>query len=205
MANQNGQMDMKDKYIIRGEEQLGLITDPFVLSIINLIEKDSATIEWVAKEMDEKISLVADYMDRMHRAGLLTLVEEEGETRYQKVAASFQMETDAPRGKDIHHHWVFGLLHHLESNLLDLLKVTADFEDYHQELDKLGYGKTMTMLTKVYLTKEEFMEFRDYIVNFFKKYEDKPEGELGDKRPYEIVLDASPELSCLRKLIKDKK
>ena len=197
---------MKKRMEIKTQEQAELISDPICLSIINLMEEDNVSKKYLANHLDEDFSLISKYIDRMYENDMIIKKEKNGEIKYQKSAKNYTLGdwTNHYNG-NAYNHWALGLLHHIESNLTDLLKILPKDEKENDFLEELGYADKTFRLGKFYLNKEEVKEFNNMLSNFIKKHQKRPKGNLGDKRPYEFSILLNPDIPYLKKKIKEKK
>ena len=191
---------------IKNRTQAELISDPICLSIINLMEEDTVTKKYLADNLDEDFSLISKYIDRMYKNDLIKKIEEKDEIKYRKAAQSYTLGdwTNNFNG-NAYDHWALGLLHHIESNITDLLKILPDDKKSKDFLEELGYADKTFRLGKVYLTKEEVKEFNQLLSDFLNKHQKRPSGELGDKRPYEFSVLLNPDLPYIKNQVEDKK
>ena len=157
---------------IKNKRQAELISDPICLSIINLMEEDKVTKKYLADNLDEKYSLINKYIDRLYENNIIKMYKENGETKYQKAAESYTLGdwTNNYNG-NAYNHWALGLLHHIESNLTDLLKILPKNKDEKDLLEELGYADKTFRLGKIYLTKKEVKEFNEILTNFVNKHQ----------------------------------
>lgn len=188
---------MKEQMKIKTSRQAELISDPICLSIINFIEEDAYTIKEIASNLEEDYTIIKKYMKDLSDNELFIKLDEDGETKYKKSAKSYKMGSwDNNFDGHIYNHWVLGLIHHLESNLTDLLKILSK-KDKKAFFEDLGYHDNVFNLSKVYLNPEEVQELQEIINNFVQEHKDKPE-ELEDKRPHEMALILNPDLTFIK-------
>lgn len=197
---------MNEKFIISTQEQAELITDPFTITIIGNLEVDEGmTLKNLATEIDESLSMVEEYLERLCSVGFLVKKRIEGEEQYFKVAHSYSLESLSKDFQgDIHNHWGFGLIHHLEGDFTDLLSLLdektkrGDFKAY---LEGLGYTDLFSSICRAYLTKEDYNELSQMVMEFCKERQKK---EKEGERLYEIFFSITPNLARLRKIIKER-
>ena len=194
--------NMRKSMEITNKEQAELISDPICLSIINLMEDDKVTKKYLANHLDEGYTIISKYIDRMYENNIIKKIENDDEVKYQKRAESYTLGdwTNNYNGS-AYNHWALGLLHHIESNLTDLLKIIPKNKDENDFLEELGYADKTFRLGKFYLSKDEVKEFNDMLTDFIKKHQKRPEGDLGDKRPYEFSILLNPDIPYLKKKI----
>lgn len=196
---------MKKSMEIKTKEQAELISDPICLSIINLMEEDKVTKKYLAENLAEDYTLISKYIDQMCENDLIEKIEENNTVKFKKVAESYTLGdwTDNFNG-NAYNHWALGLLHHIESNLTDLLKILPSGKNSKNFLEKLGYDDKTFRLGKIYLTTEEVNEFNEILTDFILKHQKRPSGEMGDKRPYDFSILLNPDIPYLKKKIKEK-
>lgn len=197
---------MKKSMEIKDQRQAELISDPICLSIINLMEEDKVTKKYISDNLEEEYSLISKYIDRLYENNIIKKFNDDGEIKYQKSAESYTLGdwTDNFNG-NAYNHWALGLLHHIESNLTDLLKILPKNTNEKDLLEELGYANKTFRLGKLYLSKEEVKEFNEMLTNFVKKHQKRPEGDFGEKRPYEFSILLNPDIPYLKKKINKKK
>lgn len=198
--------NMKKSMEIKDQKQAELISDPICLSIINLMEEDKVTKKYISDNLEEEYSLISKYIDRLSENNIIKKFNDDGEIKYQKSAESYTLGdwTDNFNG-NAYNHWALGLLHHIESNLTDLLKILPKNTNEKDLLEELGYANKTFRLGKLYLSKEEVKEFNEMLTNFVKKHQKRPEGDFGEKRPYEFSILLNPDIPYLKKKINKKK
>ena len=198
--------NMKKSMEIKDQKQAELISDPICLSIINLMEEDKVTKKYISDNLEEEYSLISKYIDRLYENNIIKKFNDDGEIKYQKSAESYTLGdwTDNFNG-NAYNHWALGLLHHIESNLTDLLKILPKNTNEKDLLEELGYANKTFRLGKLYLSKEEVKEFNEILTNFVKKHQKRPEGDFGEKRPYEFSILLNPDIPYLKKKINKKK
>ena len=198
--------NMKKSMEIKDQRQAELISDPICLSIINLMEEDKVTKKYISDNLEEEYSLISKYIDRLYENNIIKKFNDDGEIKYQKSAESYTLGdwTDNFNG-NAYNHWALGLLHHIESNLTDLLKILPKNTNEKDLLEELGYANKTFRLGKLYLSKEEVKEFNEMLTNFVKKHQKRPEGDFGEKRPYEFSILLNPDIPYLKKKINKKK
>lgn len=197
---------MEEKFIISSREQADLITDPFTITIIGHLEVDvGMTSQDIATEIHESPSMVKEYLERLCRVGLLEKKEVEGKDEYFKVAHSYTLESlNKDFQGDIHNHWGFGLIHHLEGDFTDLLSLLDEKSkrgDFKSFLEDLGYADLFSSICRAYLTPEDYKRLGQLVLDFCKEHQQK---ESDEESLYEIFFTITPNLPRLRKKIKER-
>lgn len=197
---------MKKNMEIKNESQAELISDPMCLSIINVMEEDKVTKNYISNNLDEGYKIISKYIDRLFENNIIDKFEEDGEIKYQKKAENYTLGdwTNNYNGK-AYNHWALGLLHHIESNLTDLLKILPKNKKEKDLLEELGYADKTFRLGKLYLSKQEVKEFNNVLTDFVKKHQKRPKNDLGEKRPYEFSILLNPDIPYVKKKINEKK
>ena len=192
--------NMKDSMKIETRKQAELISDPICLTIINYIEEEAYTKENIAKNIEEDYTLISQYIDELYKNNILNVIQKDGKKKFHKSAISYKMGSwDNNFDGNIYNHWVLGLIHHLESNLTDLLKILSD-RDKDKFLKDLGYYDNVFNISKVYLDQDEVEELQELINDFIKKHK-KTDEKSDEKRPYEMALILNPDLPFIKKQI----
>lgn len=197
---------MAEVYQITTKEEAELITDPFTITIIgNLEVEEGKSSKDLAAEIHEPLSMVNTYLENLSRVGFLMKREEGGEELYYKVAHSYSLESLSTGFEgDIHNHIGFGLIHHLEGNFADLLSLLderAKREDFCTYLEGLGYEDLHSALLRAYLTREEYEELKELVMEFCEKKTSRGDE---NQRLYEVFFTISPNLAQLRKRINER-
>ncbi|MGM0445904.1 MAG: hypothetical protein ACQEQH_05800, partial [Bacillota bacterium] len=67
---------MKDILYLDKKEQLELIGDPFVHDILDIMNYDIVSREWIIEKLDENPNMINDYLDRLLENDIITKEED---------------------------------------------------------------------------------------------------------------------------------
>jgi len=198
----------KTTYQIKNQEQADLLTDPIGLTILVAMEEGEwVTAKKLAREIDEKPSMVMDYLLRMSEADMVESRQEE-DMMFRKRAQYYslgQVFSSIPENVD--NHWVFGLIQHLSSDFRDLLGLLQGYDNIGDALeDNEYYGRESLFLgiQKLYLTEEDLKDFRQEINDTIKKYRDTSR-KTSETREFEAAFFVKPYLPSIYRIVTDKK
>ncbi|MFO7814268.1 MAG: hypothetical protein R6V14_00780 [Halanaerobiales bacterium] len=199
---------MKDVLVLDRKEQLELIGDPFVHDILDIMNYDKVTRDWIINELEEKPKMINEYIDRLLENDILTLIEKDdsGQEKIRVTAKSIEGKKivfDYLGENDL--HWLHGYINHLENRIVDLYKYLGKLEDPEEKLEKLNYSPIpYASSNKVYMKKEEAEEFikmiSDYLSQDREELRKKSEKE-GTYNLYEYYGYMFPELKKLKEKV----
>src|SRR6056297_1193677 len=177
-------MESENNYRATTTEQTNLLTDPFGLTVLSaLSHKEYLPAEVVAKKSGEELKLIKEYLKFFEQEDMILCREEEGTKKYAKKAEyySFSPELLSIIPEQIQDYIIFGLLHAMQGDYYDLIKLAKKHEDLDSALKKAGYPepeKSLNLLMgKIHIKEEDMDEMTDYIRELFDKYDSVPEGE----------------------------
>jgi len=199
---------MKDVLVLDRKEQLELIGDPFVHDILDIMNYDIVTRDWIINELEEKPKMINDYVDRLLENDLLTVIEtdDDGQEKIRVTAKSVEGKEivfDYLDENDL--HWLHGYINHLENRIVDLYKYLGKLENPEQKLEELNYSPLpYASSNKVYLKKEEAEEFVKMIGDYLSQDREelrKKSEEEGIYNLYEFYGYMFPELKKLKEKV----
>lgn len=162
---------MEDKFHVKNKEQMDVMTDPFAIDIIQLLDnEESVTKEWIASELGENLKIISEYVDMMLATGFLVKDKEKStqdKVYYKKTAKSFDGSELLFKG-ELDRGWISGFINYLENSMIDFFDYINNIEgDRREYLTDNGYSdKLLSDFSKVYLTKEEYEELFSYLRDF---------------------------------------
>jgi len=197
---------MKDILYLDKKEQLELIGDPFVHDILDIMNYDVVSREWIIDKLDENPNMINDYLDRLLENNIITEVDN---SKVRVTAKSIEgKEIVFKYLKDNDLHWLNGYINHLENRIVDLYRYLGQLDDPKSKLEELNYTSDLyASSNKVYLTKEEANELTKMITEFLSQDREKlrEKSENNDKyNLYEFYGYLFPELKNLKEKIEDK-
>lgn len=201
---------MKDVLVLDRKEQLELIGDPFVHDILDIMNYDIVTRDWIINELEEKPKMINEYVDRLLENEILTVIEtdDSGQEKIRVTAKSVEGKEivfDYLDENDL--HWLHGYINHLENRIVDLYKYLGKLENPEEKLEELNYSPLpYASSNKVYLKKEEAEEFVKMISDYLSQDREelrKKSEEEGIYNLYEFYGYMFPELKKLKEKVEN--
>jgi len=197
---------MKDILYLDKKEQLELIGDPFVHDILDIMNYDVVSREWIIDKLDENPNMINDYLDRLLENNIITEVDNSKVRVTAKSIEGKEIVFKYLKENDL--HWLNGYINHLENRIVDLYRFLGQLDDPKAKLEELNYTSDLyASSNKVYLTKEEADELTKMITDFISQDREKlrKKSENNDKyNLYEFYGYLFPELKNLKEKIEDK-
>ncbi len=196
---------MKDILYLDKKEQLELIGDPFVHDILDIMNYDIVSREWIIEKLDENPNMINDYLDRLLENDIIT---KEEDNKVRMSAKSIEGKKIVYKNlKEDDLHWLNGYINHLENRIVDLYRYLGKFDDPEAKLEELNYTPDLyASSNKVYLTKEEADELTKMISDFLRQDREKmrKKSENDDKyNLYEFYAYLFPELKDFKEKIEE--
>ncbi len=170
-------------------EQTNLLTDPFGLTVLSTLEADKyITAEEIAEQSGEELELIEEYLNLFIKEDMIQTKRENDIKKYSKKAEyySFSPELLSMIPDQIQDHIIFGLLHSLQGDYYDLLKLAKEHDNLDQALEKAGYPEPKKSLDlvmgRIYIKEDDIEELEAHIQELFDNYSKIPEGE--DEKDY---------------------
>ena len=172
---------IKKNFKAQSKEQTDLLTDPFgltVLAELDPVEFKSATV--ISKDTKENKKLIKEYLEKMEEHKMVETKNGDEEKLYRKKADyySFSSELLSKLPDNIQDHWIFGLLHALEGDYYDFLKLASKYEDIDKALEVAKYPSAKYSLSlimnRIYIEKENIEKLEKEINEIFEKYSTPP-------------------------------
>mgnify|MGYP006292120023 CR=1 FL=1 len=183
-------MDNEDKITLNKKEQMDILTDPFALEIISAMDPDHIeTKEWIAEEVNEKLSLVSKYVDRMVENGFMVIDDEksnDNRTYYKMAARSIQSSKDLIFSNEMKEFWISGFINYLENSMVDFFNYMSKVEkDKREHLKDKGYhDDILSDFSTIYLSKEEVEEIHNFLKQYILEKADKKREKNEEFKPY---------------------
>ena len=192
-------------------EQTNLLTDPFGLTVLSTLEADKyISAEEIAEESGEELNLIKEYLQLFINEEMIKSKEEDGKLKYAKMSEyySFSPELLSMIPEQIQDHIIFGLLHALQGDYYDLLKLAKEHDNLDQALEKAGYPEPKKSLDlvmgRIYIKEEDMDEMESNIKKVFKKYSEIPEDEdEEDYLAFDLNFFMKPYIASFMKKIQD--
>ena len=130
--------------------------------------------------------------------------------KYSKKAEyySFSPELLSMIPDQIQDHIIFGLLHALQGDYYDLLKLAKEHDNLDQALEKAGYPEPKKSLDlvmgRIYIKEDDIEELEAHIQELFDKYSNIPEGEEEeDYLAFDLNFFMKPYIASFMKKMKE--
>lgn len=197
---------MKDILYLDKKEQLELIGDPFVHDILDIMNYDVVSRDWIINTLDENPNMINDYLDRLIANDIITEIEKNKVRVTAKSIEGKEIVYKYLKENDL--HWLNGYINHLENRIVDFYRFLGQLDDPKAKLEELNYTSELyASSNKVYLTKEEANELTKMISEFLRqdREELRKKSENDDKyNLYEFYGYLFPELKNLKEKIEEK-
>jgi len=181
----------KKKMKISDRKIMELLGDPISMDIIGVIEDETVTIDYIVKKLNEKRSLIENYINEMKKAGIV----EKTENGYRTSAESFEgKELIRSTNKD-NADWIRGFINHMENSLINNLDKLYEKDNLSKEekIEKF-YKHLRISYSGVYLTEEEAEELNEYISDFLSDKDDKERKKSDEHNKYYLYNFFFPEI-----------
>lgn len=181
----------KKKMKITDREIMELLGDPISMDIIGVVEDETVSIDFIVKKLNEKKSLIRNYVKEMVKAGIL----EETENGVRTAADSFEGQELISSTNKNNADWIRGFINHMENSLINNLDNLYDKDDLSEEekYEKF-YKKVKISYSGIYLTEEEAEEFNELIDDFLSDKDDKKRKNNSDYHKYYLYNFFFPEM-----------
>jgi len=192
-------------------EQTNLLTDPFGLTVLSLLEVDEyMSAEDISEKSGEELDLIEEYLELFLEEDMIERKIVDDKEKYTKKAEyySFSPEVLSMIPDKIHDHFIFGLLHAIQGDYYDLLKLSKEYNDLESALEKAGYPEPKKSLDlimgRIFIKEENINDMAEEINNIFKKYKEIPDGEdEEDYLSFDLNFLMKPTMSNFLKNIQD--
>lgn len=194
-------------------EQTNLLTDPFGLTVLSTLEADKyITAKEISEQSGEELELIEEYLKLFLKEDMIQSKRKDDIVTYSKKAEyySFSPELLSMIPDQIQDHIIFGLLHAIQGDYYDLLKLAKEHDNLDQALKKAGYPEPKISLDlvmgRIYIKEEDINDMEDHIQELFEKYSEIPEGEdPNDYLAFDLNFFMKPYIASFMKKIKDGK
>ncbi|MCF8000752.1 MAG: hypothetical protein K9K76_02735 [Halanaerobiales bacterium] len=203
---------MKEEYF-KAEtiEQTNLLTDPFGLTVLSILEEDKyMAAKDISEKSGEELELIEEYLELFLEEDMIERKTVDDKEIYAKKAEyySFSPEVLSMIPDKIHDHFIFGLLHAIQGDYYDLLKLSKEYNDLESALEKAGYPEPKKSLDlimgRIFIKEENINDMAEEINNIFKKYKEIPDGEdEEDYLSFDLNFLMKPTMSNFLKNIQD--
>lgn len=194
-------------------EQTNLLTDPFGLTVLSTLEADKyMTAVDISEKSGEELDLIEEYLKLFLEEDMIKSKEVNNNKKYAKKSEyySFSPELLSMIPEKIQDHLIFGLLHAIQGDYYDLLKLSKEYNDLESALEKAGYPEPKKSLDlimgRIFIKEEDVEEMEEEINNIFKKYKEIPEDEdEEDYLSFDLNFLMKPTMSDFLKNIQNNK
>jgi hypothetical protein len=192
-------------------EQTNLLTDPFGLTVLSILDLDNyMTANDISEMSGEEVNLIEEYLELFLEENMIKAKTIDNSKKYAKKAEyySFSPELLSTIPDKIQDHLIFGLIHAIQGDYYDLLKLAKEYNDLESALGKAGYPepkKSLDLLMgRIFIKKEDIEELEEEINDIFKKYKEVPEDKNEEEYlSFDLNFLMKPTMSNFLKNIKD--
>ncbi len=182
---------MKENMRIEDEETLDLLSDPFTMDILNCLEEEYLTEEEICRLMDEKPSLIANYLSRMVETGLVEKKEDNFRIAARTIYAKDSvLSFNSNRASS----WMAGFVNHMENNLSRQFFLLDQVKEQDRDLSKKLIGEFFIGHSLLYLNDEEIEEFQNMIREFIEDKKSSKRKAETERRKCHLYSFFFPEL-----------
>lgn len=170
---------MERELRIEDEETLDLLSDPYTLDILNVLEDRRMSREDVGKRLGERDTLVSYYLDALTEAGLI--IEDDG--RYQAAARTFNAVDGLLNSCErTATNWIVGFINHMENNICEQFKLLERAKGEGEENSQRYIDQYYISHNQMYLNEGEIEELHELLKNFVREKGERDRVEDGEYR-----------------------
>lgn len=191
---------MKEQIILSTVDEIKAYSDPYRMQILNCLYDiaEPATVKQIADIMGEVPAKVHYHVKKLEKHGLLLLVKTEVingivAKYYEPASKNINIENDKldEAAKKIFKNEVEKAIHqHFNKAEDTFLNTIRRFKDSDNNSKDNILGGTLSLET-IYVTPEEIMEFKNYVVKFMEEHAIKDDSKIS----YEVfntIVNISP-------------
>ena len=181
----------KKKMKISDRKIMELLGDPISMDIIGVLEDETLTIDYIVKKLNEKRSLIENYIKELEKAGIV----EKTENGYRTSADSFEGKELIRSTNEKNADWIRGFINHMENSLINNLDNLDQKEDLSkkEKIEKF-YENIRISYSGVYLTEKEAEELNELISDFLDDKDDKQRKKKDEYNKYFLYNFFFPEI-----------
>ena len=196
-------MAEKTSFEITTEEQLDLLSDPFTLTVLGVMEVDKGkTVEDIFEELEDDKNHIKEHLKMLEKTDMVDLEEESNQKFYFKKADYYNLSdkfvSELP--DNIQHHWVFGILSSVHGDYYDLFRniKEAGYDNLNDALEDEGYPDAVDSfrlsVNRIVLEKGDLEKMYNEIMEVVYKYDEKGK-EAAESLSFDISLFLKPRVS----------
>ncbi|MFW5873576.1 MAG: hypothetical protein ACOCVD_02735 [Bacillota bacterium] len=196
-------MKEKTSFEVSTEEQLDLLTDPFTLTVLGVMDVDAGkTLEDIVKELEDDRSHIKEHLEMLEKTNMINAEEKAGEKFYYKKANYYNLSDEfiSRLPKNIQHHWIFGILSSVQGEYYDLFKSIKDagYDNLDAALKDKGYPNSVDSfrltVNRLNLEKGDLKKMYQELMDVVNKYDEKGK-EADNSLSFDISLFLKPKVS----------
>lgn len=172
----------KTSFEITTEEQLDLLSDPFTLAVLGILEVDEGkTVEDIFIELEDDKDHIKEYLLMLEKSDMVDW-EEDGDQRFYFKKADYYDLSDefvSELPENIQHHWIFGILSSLQGEYYDLFRniKNVGYDNLDDALEDKGYPNSVDSfrlsVNRLDLEKGDLQKMYNEIMDIVHKYDEK--------------------------------
>lgn len=196
-------MKERTSFEVSTEEQLDLLSDPFTLTVLGVMDADAGkTLLDIFEELEDDKSHIEEHLEMLEKTDMVNCKEEAGEKFYYKKADYYNLSDKfiSRLPENIQHHWIFGILSSVQGDYYDLFKNIKDagYDNLDTALKDKGYPGSVDSfrltVNRLHLEKGDLESMYKEIMDVVNKYDDKGK-EAEDSLSFDISLFLKPKVS----------
>lgn len=196
-------MKEKTSFEVSTEEQLDLLSDPFTLTVLGVMDVDAGkTLEDVFIELEDDKTHIKEHLEMLKETDMVNCEEKAGEKLYYKKADYYNLSDEliSRLPENIQHHWIFGILSSVQGDYYDLFKNIKDagYDNLDTALKDKGYPDSVNSfrltVNRLHLEKGDLNKMYQEIMDVVNKYDEKGK-EADESLSFDISLFLKPKVS----------
>ena len=157
---------MKENLEIKDSKTIELLCDPFTIDILNTLELNPLKKEEIAENLNESLSLISEYVDKMVAGNLLVKTDKGFKLTAKSFTADGSLNLSSVRNAKNN---ISGFINHLENNIRDQIENLADLKIINPEKTKTYTDQQLVGYSPLYLSDDEIEELHNLLQDFIKE------------------------------------
>lgn len=161
---------MEKELRIKDEKTLELLSDPYTLDILNILEDKKMSRDEIGENLGERDSLVRYYLNELTAAGLV----KKDNGSYQAAARTFNaIESLLNCCERTAANWIAGFINHMENNICEQFKLLERVESEKAEESQRYKDHYYISHNQLYLSEEEIEELQELLKSFARDRDER--------------------------------
>ena len=195
-------MAKKTSFEITTEEQLDLLSDPFTLAVLGILEvNEGKTVEDIFIELEDDKDHIKEYLLMLEKTDMVNWEKESDQKFYFKKADYYNLSDEfvSELPENIQHHWIFGILSSLHGEYYDLFRniKNAGYDNLDDVLEDKGYPNSVDSfrltVNRLDLEKGDLEKMYREIMDVVNKYDAKGK-QAKDSLNFDMSLFIKPRI-----------